>query len=116
MTVIQNDLDRVAQNWNLHNIRAKKKDGLQGGKPDKMFFLPDEFGVQSYECECDEGEVSNLMEEMERNGGVPSMIDNDFVRFVSQLVPDWDEATTVGEGEELYALLSNAIAEFERNM
>lgn len=69
----------------------------------KMYFFPEEFYVQSYECECNKEVVCDFIEEMVR--GVPPMIDQDFIKFVSQLVPDCDEAT-IEQGHILYDVMA----------
>ena len=41
MRVIQAELDRVAQHWNLHRIRSQHNVESPPGQPDTLFFLPD---------------------------------------------------------------------------
>ena len=41
MKVIQHELDRVAQNWNLHRIRFQHNVESPPGQPDTLFFLPE---------------------------------------------------------------------------
>ena len=41
MRVIQAELDRVAQHWNLHRIRPQHNVESPPGRPDTLFFLPE---------------------------------------------------------------------------
>ena len=41
MGVIQAELDRVAQHWNLHRIRPQNNVESPPGRPDTLFFLPE---------------------------------------------------------------------------
>ncbi|CAH3115492.1 unnamed protein product [Porites lobata] len=48
MRVIQAELDRVAQHWNLHRIRSQHNVESPPGRPDTLFFLPELEGTSSY--------------------------------------------------------------------
>lgn len=41
MRVIQAELDRVAQHWNLHRICSQHNVESPSGRPDTLFFLPE---------------------------------------------------------------------------
>lgn len=41
MKVIQHELDRVAQHWNLHRIRLQHNVESPPGRPDTLFFVPE---------------------------------------------------------------------------
>ena len=40
MGVIQAELDRIAQHWNLHRILSQNNVESPSGRPDTLFFLP----------------------------------------------------------------------------
>lgn len=42
--LVQDDLNRCAQEWNQHRIRHTKSAELPGGKPDLMYYLPELYG------------------------------------------------------------------------
>ena len=41
MGVIQAELNRIAQHWNLHRIRTQNNMEGPSGQPDTLFFLPE---------------------------------------------------------------------------
>lgn len=44
MDLIRNDLDRVAVEWNQHNIDVKRSAQGPKGKPDVLYYLPEKNG------------------------------------------------------------------------
>lgn len=46
MHLIQTDLDRIAQQLNVHDIRPQHYAEVQYGIPDVMYFLPEMFDVR----------------------------------------------------------------------
>lgn len=61
--VLQLELHRVAQEWNLHRIRPSNNAECPSGKPDALFFVPETVGAQDYSCpfEMDEFEIAEEM-------------------------------------------------------
>ena len=43
--LIQQDLYFVKIHWNTHYIRQSRHDTVLPGKPDELYFLPENFGV-----------------------------------------------------------------------
>jgi len=43
MDLIQAELDRVAEEWNLHRVRCSSE--MPGGIPDMLYHLPQEQGM-----------------------------------------------------------------------
>ena len=48
MDLIQDELNRVALEWNLHRIRPSTNLESPSGKPDILYFLPELKGAQDY--------------------------------------------------------------------
>ena len=46
--LLQQELNRVAQHWNLHKIRSFLNQESPSGRPDVLYFLPEVQGVSSY--------------------------------------------------------------------
>ena len=46
--LLQQELNRVAQHWNLHKIRPSLNQESPSGRPDVLYFLPELQGVSSY--------------------------------------------------------------------
>mgnify|MGYP001795974009 CR=1 FL=1 len=56
MSVIREELNRVAQHWNLHTIRQSNGE-MPGGRPDVLFFLPEERDAIQYKIASDESDL-----------------------------------------------------------
>lgn len=48
MPVIQDELRRVVQEWNLHKIRPSSNESSPPGRPETLYFLPELTGTSSY--------------------------------------------------------------------
>ena len=64
MDVLQAELDRIAQHWNLHNIRTQKDNTeLPCGKPDILYYVPELHGGYEMGKTVDVGDLK-LCQEM----------------------------------------------------
>ena len=45
MRVIQAELDRIAEHWNLHEIRQQKHSNMSSGKPELLYYVPEIFEI-----------------------------------------------------------------------
>ena len=58
MRLLQKELNRVAQHWNLHKIRPSLNQESPPGRPDVLYFLPELNRVSSYlKCVDDDDEL-----------------------------------------------------------
>ena len=48
LRVIQAELDRIAEHWNLHEIRQQKHSNMSSGKPELLYYVPEIFGGRDY--------------------------------------------------------------------
>ncbi|KAK2548520.1 hypothetical protein P5673_031305 [Acropora cervicornis] len=48
MPVLQDELRRVVQEWNLHKIRPSSNESSPPGRPETLYFLPELTGTSSY--------------------------------------------------------------------
>lgn len=48
MPLLKEELERVAQQWNLHMIRQSTNEQSPSGRPDTIFFIPEAFDSTSY--------------------------------------------------------------------
>lgn len=55
MGLIQEELYKVAKNWNLHEIRPCNRE--TPGRPDVLFFLPEDAGNVDYKKDADENDL-----------------------------------------------------------
>ena len=59
-----------------------------------MFFLPEEHLTQSYECELNEDDLGAFENEIQHAGGDRDLVDVDFMRLVTSLIPNWEEPSS----------------------
>ena len=62
MPLLRVELNRVAQHWNLHKIRASGNEDSPAGRPDVLYVLPKAYGRQSYLNEVPEEELEVAMD------------------------------------------------------
>lgn len=62
MDVLQDELNNVAINWNLHRIRLQKVDS-PSGRPDVLYFMPVLQDTQDYKRMCSEDDL-DIVEEL----------------------------------------------------
>ena len=60
--LIQEDLHKVAQLWNLHNIRPSSTAESLSGRPDTMYFVPEITGANDYKVAVDLDDLDVAME------------------------------------------------------
>ena len=48
MEVIQTELDRIVQHWNLHEIRSQWHSDIPSGKHGLLYYVPVIFGGRDY--------------------------------------------------------------------
>ena len=48
MEVIQTELDRIVQHWNLHEIRSQRHSDIPSGKQRLLYYVPEIFGGRDY--------------------------------------------------------------------
>ena len=63
MDVIQNELNRVAQNWNVHRIRPSSNAESPPGRPDVLYFVLESLDTRDYITPVNENEIE-IAEEM----------------------------------------------------
>ena len=80
-----------------------------------VFFLPEQFNAQSYECPVEESVLCELEMELSLDQGDPHVVKPDFVKLVTALIPTWREPSSFDEGLELFRDVTLAIAYFEQN-
>ena len=46
--MIQTELDRIVQHWNLHEIRSQRHSDIPSGKHGLLYYVPEIFGGRDY--------------------------------------------------------------------
>ena len=113
MARLKFELTRIRTEWNSHRIQANKRYGLVPGKPDKLYFLPQDVGVTSFEKQYVEEDLVKIADELEHDEGAPDIVNPDFVRLAHTLLPHHKDPATFDEGLQLYGDILQAILDFE---
>lgn len=108
MQLIQNDLDRLSEEWNTHRIAAKASSEGPRGKPDIMYFCPDTYGTNMFGVPCPleraEETLNALTDNLQLQGH-----NAEFLEVVNGLLPGWREPTNVDSALILYSDILDAI-------
>ena len=59
--VLQSNLDRVRDHWNTHYIRKSRHDTIPG-RPDELFYLPENHGFEDFKCAVSEQQLEDMGE------------------------------------------------------
>ena len=110
MDLIQDELNRVALEWNLHRIRPSTNLESPSGKPDILYFLPELKGAQDYSTPTDVEEIE-IAETMcatrpRAKGCCPA-----FRELAEMIMEDerLDTPSTIVEARQLYFVLLELI-------
>ena len=116
MDLIRADLQRHQVQWNTHYIYADKRRGRISGKPDKMYFLPEQFNSEDFGHPFEEEELCEVIVELESDQGDPIDVKPEFVRLANLLVPGWKIPRTVDCGLELFICITSRIANHDASV
>lgn len=103
--LLQQELNRVAQHWNLHKIRPSFNQESPPGRPDVLYFLPELHGVSSYLKSIDDDELLVAEELYCENHIIQA--DETFVEL-AQMIMDYNSLQiprTSVEASDLYSEL-----------
>ena len=115
MGLINDDLKRVAREWNTHHMLVKKGQEGPGGIPDMLYFVPQQFEASDFSAKYEDAEVAQLETEVEENVGASGTLDPRFIEVADILVPNWTPPTDVKEAQDLYVDVLSKINNFEGN-
>lgn len=100
MHVLQEELRRVATEWNLHPIRSNKNNENPHGKPDVMYFTPELYNTHDYGTQVALEDVALCKELYTKEK--PSDYDQEFLELVQLLRPNITIPTTTDDALDLY--------------
>ena len=92
--------DLVVELWNTHNIQRQQRLGIEGGKPDVMFFKPEIYGTHNYLMNVDIEDVT-LCKEMYAESCVEN--NEDLEELVRLIKPDYSPPSNEREALKLYS-------------
>ena len=103
LDLIQDDVDRMAMEWNRHLIETKKNAEAPRGKPDIMYFNPQLYMTESCGVECPKPEVETILNGLLLTGVIPENHDPDFTTLINLALPNWELPSNVDSALSLYA-------------
>lgn len=106
MQLIQAELDRIAQHWNLHTIRPQTNNELTQGKPDCLFFIPELYKSRDYGTKIDNADVQVCLQLYSTDRYVCSP---EFKELVYLLKPDLQLPFSAEDGLKLFIELTGLI-------
>ena len=109
MGLIQAELDRISQNWNLHKIREQKNVVVPLGKPDLLYLLPEINGHKDYGTPVVKDDVLACKE---MYGSSKKICSEDFFELLSLIKPDTQQQADVELSLELYIELQTLLDTF----
>ena len=112
LNVIEMELKRMCNEWNLHRIRQNRKAETFGGKPFLMYNCPDMFNTCTYRKTFDENEMT-MMDETLFDQYDFEEHPIDFVNFIAELVGDHSRPKNAMEALALYREVKRKILRLE---
>ena len=109
MGLIQAELDRISQNWNLHEIREQKNVVVPLGKPDLLYLLSEINGHKDYGTPVVKDDVLACKE---MYGSSKKICSEDFFELLSLIKPDAQQQADVESSLELYIELQTLLDTF----
>ena len=108
MHVLQAELDRIVEHWNLHEIRSQKNSNTPSGKPEMLYFVPEVFGGQDHGHNVDLGDVEACYG---LYSSPKKMYSEDIEELANLLLPAHQQPTNT---DDAYTLYRNLLREIER--
>lgn len=109
MDLIQTELDRIAQQWNVHEIREQTNSSVIGGKPDTLFFIPGLFETHDFGNAANLNDV-NVCKDMYSR---PKRHCEEFKELAHLLKPDLQMPLDAESALRLYTELNNLISRID---
>lgn len=107
MPLIQGELDRVTQHWNLHKIRLSSNEESPSGRPDVLYFLPELSGSSSRGQDINMDDIEDIQDMLNMHAHRLSLRSADFAELAGLIMDDerLSMPETVEEALDLYTLL-----------
>lgn len=96
--LIQQDLERIQNEWNSHRLRAQKEKGLPSGIPNVLFSWPERYGAKDCKKKISKTDIQRIKNKF---AIAPTLYNENTQRIVKLLVPN---VTTPTNAEEAYNL------------
>lgn len=102
MNLIEDDIQRCAQEWNSHLIQSRKACEVQKGKPDLLYFVPELYEAADEGFCCNPQDLIPVEESLFNMNIIPEHIDTKLVDLVNDNLPNWTVPQNSIEAVELY--------------
>ena len=113
MQLIAKDIERIAIEWNQHDIQHKR--GTEGpfGKPDLLYFCPGNYHGEEKGLRFNEDEAEVMLDEIENGDSIQDNCNPLFLGLVNDILPHWQPPGTVESALDLYVDILDRITEVE---
>lgn len=108
MDVIQAELDRIVQHWNLHEIRSQRHSDIPSGKPELLYYVPEIVGGRDYGHHID---LEDLEVCLDLYSSPKKMYSEDIEELAYCLLPQHQEPRNP---DDAYVLYRDLLREIER--
>lgn len=106
--LIQYDLDLMRQEWNRHSIRKQKFDSIIPGKPNFLYYMPQNHGTKDYGHQVESIHIDNAMENLAQKSEYCSKV---FLQLVTELLPN-DHQNDHQNALKLYHKILDELAKY----
>lgn len=97
--LISFDLEEVKHEWNRHTIRRQKRDSVIPGKPNYMFYMPEQHGGTDSGFAVPQEHIDRAIVIYAET---PHYCSEEFMKLVDLMIPDLEQPTTSAEARQLY--------------
>ena len=97
--LIQYDLDLLRKEWNRHPIRSQKGTTVKSGKPNYLYYMPEQSGTQNHGFICEEESIQNAFNNFTEK---PTYCHHTFLLLVDEILPNVQLPKNVQEATLLY--------------
>jgi len=102
--VIQQELQNFVEQWNNHRIRPSRDTICAAGKPNELYYLPENFGKRNMVVQVENEKVQDLLN---MSSSPPIHLENEFFTRLRNYVEEngMNEPNNRSEATELYLTL-----------
>lgn len=107
--VLQQELNKIAEAWNIHNMRPVNNAESPSGKPDMLFFMPELKGAKSYMKPVRTEDFDEAAEFVDHSGD--QLVDPNMEEVFVEIMHSngWKTPGNAMESAHLYAQLMDAL-------
>ena len=108
--LIQYDLDLMKKEWNRHSIRNQKGGSVTSRKPNYLFYMPQENGVQNCGFPIDENKIENAFKNCSEKS---NYCNQNFLHLVNELLPNVQSPNNIKKATLLYHQILHELKKYD---